>query len=373
MRRLAIYSDAQHLGGHEIQLLSAIKGLKVSYEITVLVNRDNEIFIARLNDLGVVVKPCPYTSGRLDFILRFFRIYQIFRLFLFLRSWQPGALLVAQGNIEKGGVAVLAARLSKVKCISYIPSAHFLVNVSRSKFFGRIKDFINTFNYRLCNNYITINDYNKQLILRRSARAKVDIVKNGIDFKRFDESRDGSNGNDVFPFGRNGRRVYLVVGRIEIYNKGQDLVLKCLAKYPGDFAGSDFVFCGGGKDADVFRYLISSNDNIFFYEHVDDIAVFYRQADVVVIPSRFEAGEGTPMVLLEALYMNKPVVMSDLPGADKYLDERSLFYVGSVEDLADKLRSGNFYCKPYKVDVVSLHSEATMVKAFSSVLSSFYS
>lgn len=370
MRRLAIYSDAQHLGGHEIQLLSAIKGLKVNYEIAVLVNRDNERFIARLNDLGVVVRPCPYASGRLDFILRFFRLYQIFRLFLFLRSWQPSALLVAQGNIEKGGVAVLAARLGKVKCISYIPSAHFLVSVSRSKFFGRIKDFINTLNYRLCNNYITINDYNKQLILRRSARAKVAVVRNGIDFKRFDE---GSDSDEIFPFGRNGRRVYLIVGRIEIYNKGQDLVLKCLAKYPGDFASSDFVFCGGGKDADVFRHLISSNDNVFFYEHVEDIAVFYRQADVVVIPSRFEAGEGTPMVLLEALYMNKPVLMSNLPGADKYLEENSLFSVGSVEDLADKLRGGSFYCKAYKVDVVSLHSEATMVKAFSSVLSSFYS
>lgn len=368
MRRLAVYSDAEHLGGHEIQLLSALKGIKNQYEIVLLINKENKAFISRVRELGLSVSPCSCSVGRFEFFLRFFRFLKVLRVFLFLKVWRPEALLVAQGNVEKGGVAVIAARLAKVKCISYIPSAHFLVDVSKSRFWGRVKDFINILNYRLCGNYITINGYNRDLIRRRSATARVVVVNNGIDFKRLDES----SGLELeVPFGRNGRRVYLIVGRMEIYNKGQDLILECLSRYPDAFREADFVFCGSGKDADLFKRLIEFKSNIFFYEHVDNIAMFYRRADVVVIPSRFEAGEGTPMVLLEALYMNKPVLMSALPGADMYLDKRSLFSVGSVEALADSLKAGLFDSKGKGVDVVSLHSEASMIKNFSGALSSF--
>jgi len=57
------------------------------------------------------------------------------------------------------------------------------------------------------------------------------------------------------------------------------------------------------------------------------IAVLYQNADVFVLPSFFE---GLPLVIIEALACNIPIVCSDLPGIREWLGNE-LWQIGCIE------------------------------------------
>ena len=59
-----------------------------------------------------------------------------------------------------------------------------------------------------------------------------------------------------------------------------------------------------------------------------DPASVLRGADLLLLPSRYE---GVPLVMLEAMAIGVPVVVSDLPGTRPFLTDECLFPVGRLD------------------------------------------
>ena len=53
------------------------------------------------------------------------------------------------------------------------------------------------------------------------------------------------------------------------------------------------------------------NGIIDYYGETDDVASYYRQCSVYVLPSY---REGTPRTVLEAMAMARPIITTDAPG-----------------------------------------------------------
>ncbi len=86
-----------------------------------------------------------------------------------------------------------------------------------------------------------------------------------------------------------------------------------------------------GKDPERFRYLGR-------FPH-QDIARIYAELDALVIPSLWE--ENSPLVLLNALHTNTPIIASRVGGITELVAEEKdgmLFEVGRVKELSAKLR-----------------------------------
>lgn len=149
------------------------------------------------------------------------------------------------------------------------------------------------------------------------ARGALTTIPNGVDTVRF--MRRGMTARE------GGCRVVLVVGRLS-RAKGQDLALRAaalLAHLPVEFR-----FVGAGEEEWRLRALAEEMKltNVVFLGEQDP-AVHYRTADLVLIPSRWDA---CSLVLLEALSSGTAVLASAGVGAAHSLHE----YVHLLPDLS---------------------------------------
>jgi len=96
----------------------------------------------------------------------------------------------------------------------------------------------------------------------------------------------------------------LYVGRIDMYNKGVDLLVQADLK-------KDVIIAGKGKDSERLTSMIADKPNYKYVGFVDDKEKYRLMANcsAMIMPSRFE-GQG--IVAIEAAALGKPVVVSDI-------------------------------------------------------------
>ncbi|MEU6621860.1 glycosyltransferase [Streptomyces litmocidini] len=129
------------------------------------------------------------------------------------------------------------------------------------------------------------------------------VVHNGVDTARF--ATDGPP--------RDAAPTVVCVGRL-CRQKGQDVLLAAWPAVLADVPGARLVLVGDGPDAEALR--AAAGPSVRFTGAVEDPVPWYRAADVVVLPSRWE---GMALAPLEAMAAGRPVVVSDVDGARESL------------------------------------------------------
>ncbi|MFE3827866.1 glycosyltransferase family 4 protein [Streptomyces sp. NPDC059092] len=107
--------------------------------------------------------------------------------------------------------------------------------------------------------------------------------------------------------------VVVCVGRL-CRQKGQDILLRAWQPVVRRIPQARLVLVGDGPDADALR--AAAPPSVLFAGAVPDTAPWYRAADLVVLPSRWE---GMAVAPLEAMASGRTVVVSDVDGARESL------------------------------------------------------
>lgn len=96
--------------------------------------------------------------------------------------------------------------------------------------------------------------------------------------------------------------------------KGQDVLLRAWEGVLARVPGARLVLVGDGPDLDELRSRAPAS--VLFAGAVADTVPWYRAADLVVLPSRWE---GMALAPLEAMACGRPVVVTDVDGARESL------------------------------------------------------
>ncbi|MEV0121200.1 glycosyltransferase [Streptomyces sp. NPDC050703] len=139
------------------------------------------------------------------------------------------------------------------------------------------------------------------------------VVPNGVDVTRFSPGRRADARGGLLPASFARAPLVVCVGRL-CRQKGQDVLLRAWAAVSAALPDARLVLVGDGPDAAGLRDL--ADPAVTFAGTTDDAAGWYRAADVVVLPSRWE---GMALAPLEAMACGRPVVVTDVDGARESL------------------------------------------------------
>ncbi|RVU27515.1 glycosyltransferase family 1 protein [Streptomyces antnestii] len=135
---------------------------------------------------------------------------------------------------------------------------------------------------------------------RAGITARWDVIPNGVDLTRFAPATE--------PRTATTDPLVVCVGRI-CRQKGQDVLVRAWPLVQERFPRARLVLVGDGPDAAALRRQATAAVR---FVGADDPVPWYRQADLVVLPSRWE---GMALSPLEAMACGRPAVVTDVDGA----------------------------------------------------------
>ncbi|WP_399885129.1 glycosyltransferase [Streptomyces sp. BBFR51] len=155
--------------------------------------------------------------------------------------------------------------------------------------------------------------------VRAGVRGPWTVIPNGIDLDRFHTGARDDTEVDADVDAVHGVRLrhgvaphaplVVCVGRL-CRQKGQDVLLSAWESVHARVPHARLVLVGDGPDR--IRLAERAPASVLFAGAVADAAVWYRAADLVVLPSRWE---GMALAPLEAMACGRPVVVTDVDGA----------------------------------------------------------
>jgi glycosyltransferase involved in cell wall biosynthesis len=120
------------------------------------------------------------------------------------------------------------------------------------------------------------------------------------------------------------------VARIDVAAKGQDLLLQTLARQEWRDRPVQLNIFGAGVHEMALRRMASMFrlSHVSFRGHVPDVRSIWRENHLLVLPSRYE---GLPLALIEAMWCERPAVVTDVGGnAEACLDGETGFVASAA-------------------------------------------
>jgi glycosyltransferase involved in cell wall biosynthesis len=159
------------------------------------------------------------------------------------------------------------------------------------------------------------------------------VIPTGIDLRAFPAASDEERAAARAKLGVAADFLVVCVGRLS-RAKGQDVLLQAWPRVGAAVPGAELVLVGDGPERADLERLAGSGARLVGEQ--DDIHTWLAAADVVAVPSRWEA---MSLVMLEAMSTARSVVATDVAGVREAFGEgwSAIVPVGDRRALADAL------------------------------------
>ncbi len=175
---------------------------------------------------------------------------------------------------------------------------------------------------------ISIGEEISEYICKKFKKRSI-LIQNAVDTNFFSPKRSN----------KRSRFIALFVGRFT-YKKGIDIIVDVAKKLNKEKI--DFICIGDGPKMPEIKETIRKENikNITLTGTLSDkseLRQYYKNASVLIFPSR--KGEGSPLVILEALASGLPVIVKNTGGHTTIIeDEKTGFIVENVDEMAEKVK-----------------------------------
>ncbi|SOE48525.1 Glycosyl transferases group 1 [Caballeronia arationis] len=241
-----------------------------------------------------------------------------------LRALSLDKLLISQGTIVSGLAGLFAARHAKVTSISYLP----LVDDAPKRRGGpaRIKWHIKRLLYRMPDEYVTLNDHLRKKLGALAPRTRAITLENYVDDRFCETTLTKSAARAALDLPDDGTYIVAHIGRLNFRQKRQDFLMRTIERHEMAFAKTLVLIIGDGEDAQCLEEIVKGSPalsaRVKLLGPQKDVLPFIIASDTLVLPSAYE---GVPLVMIEAVLAQRPIVASRVSGLDSYLPESMLF------------------------------------------------
>ncbi len=166
-------------------------------------------------------------------------------------------------------------------------------------------------------------------------KSKSDMLPgSGVNLKEF----------SFHPLPKNNTLIILYFGRI-MESKGIPEYLKAIVRLNQTHKNVEYHFVGffeNNKIKELFNKFKEQNENIKYFEHVDNIIPYLINSDVIILPSHHE---GMSNALLEAAAIGRPLLASNIHGCKEIIDDGKNGFLFEVKNFDAIFNAINKYLK----------------------------
>ncbi|MFM0041899.1 glycosyltransferase [Paraburkholderia sediminicola] len=348
MDELAIYCDTSVFSGHEIMLTRMIEGLMESTPgavVLLIFSRNNSELMQFAECMTMRYKSV--TSKTLSFDAEKINrrpwdfLHAVREILMILRSRNSRKILIAQGDITSAKAGLLASKLLRIHTVSYIPLVDD-VSPTEGNLRSLFKSFLRKKLYYLPSEFITLSTFLRKRILKLRPSVAVRVLENYIDCCNLASSDELDRMAARGRLGVSTSKKFVVsqIGRINYPQKRQNFLVETVRANQDKFEDFIFLFVGDGPDRKVLEKTIDEDkflqSHMLSLGHCSDVWQILRASDLVVLPSAYE---GVPLVLLESIFADRPVLAGNVSGLSEYLPSELLFDPDNSIEFANKIRS----------------------------------
>lgn len=138
----------------------------------------------------------------------------------------------------------------------------------------------------------------------------------------------------AYPAVQSGIYKIALVGRLETFHKGHDILLEVLNQQKWRDRPIVFSFYGAGPHQLLLERLVKRYNiqNIVFQGHVTEVANIWKTNHLLILPSRME---GQSLALIEAMWCYRGAVVTDVGGAKELLTEGETGFIANTATFTD--------------------------------------
>ena len=124
---------------------------------------------------------------------------------------------------------------------------------------------------------------------------------------------------------------FACIGRLCILDKGQDILLRILARPIWRKRSISVSFIGSGEDEDGLKALVRLFDlkNVDFIPFVADIENLWKDYHTLLLPSRYE---GLPLAIMEAMALGRVVITTNAGGNREVIENNVTGFIGEANE-----------------------------------------
>lgn len=228
----------------------------------------------------------------------------------FVKTCKPSLAIISQGNNTEG--APFMELLSKLN-IPFVTITHLVVDSTwPAQNDNKINLLQNLFNKAAINFFVSKYVWSHHEKFLGYTCSNAALLYNPF-LKKIDNSVE-------YPNLINGNYCIALIGRLECYHKGYDLLIEVLSSEKWRSRNIKFSIYGTGPHRQLIERLINLNNitNITLKGHEDNVAEIWKTHHLLLMPSRLE---GQSLTLIEAMRFKRGVIVTQVGGVEELVDE----------------------------------------------------
>lgn len=314
--KLLVLHDSPNFGGHEMMFLRFLPRLIESAAFGRIAirfcsrNARLRAWFAQFASPDLDVDPWPFAKRRAEPYLAPFRRGYAAAVRKLIADERPDSVLLLQGRIENLAVPLLAIP-AETFAISYIPMAHGMSELGRAAIPG---DMVRRRLYRRPDRFI-VPSMAVAAQVRMAGGGDTVVVDNVVAPP---PRADRTAARAALRLPRD-RRIALVLGRLDIRQKGLDELTDAMGRDIDRLGDWTFLIVGDGPGRAMFDAFAARHPGQVDLRCVswsDSPCDYLAASDLLLMPSRWE---GVPLTMLEAMAYGVPVLGSDIDVFKEFL------------------------------------------------------
>lgn len=324
------------LGGIETALITLLKEIHLHYDITLVLEKKEGIFLDELpNDIKVMVyRP---SDSKNIVIRKFLNFCKQLKFKLMYKNKFDFSACYATYSYSASFIARNASKNSALWVHNDYMSFYDNNQEEYKKFFGNLKvmDF---------NKIVFVSEHDKKVFIENfeNLKSKCIFCNNLIDYKNIlQKSKEKINDLEIVPNVIN----FINIGRHNEKQKKLSRIIDAVKMLNKEGYSFNVWFIGEGQDSEEYKKQAKELKNIRFFGAKKNPYPYLNKSDCLIMSSDFE---GYPVVIIESLILGKDIITTDISDSKKDIE-------GKYGLITDKSANGMYLAMKKYLDEGCVH------------------